>query len=131
MESSNRHARRGHTIEAAGVTGQALEILAGMVDPTLLVPVGGAAGAAARAAFRVGKFVPPEVLAKGVATLAEELADAGFQEAILQATQEGRSASDGAIDAAKGLLTDKAMEKLRETPEVKRALKTLESLLVR
>jgi len=119
------------TIEAAGMTGQALSVLAGMVDPTLLIPVGGVAGAAAKAALRVGKFVPPEVLAKGVATLTEELADAGLQEAILQATQEGRSARDGAVDAAKGVLTDKAIEKLRETPEVKRALKTLEGLLVR
>ena len=80
------------TIAAAGGFGIASAIAAGILDPTILIPVGGQIGAAGKAggsAWRVGAGAARGARAAFVGV--------GAQEAVLQASQELRTAEETEI----------------------------------
>lgn len=80
------------TIEASGGFGVLSAMAAGVLDPTLLIPVGGtfaAAGKAGGAVWRAGRGARVGATAGAVGTAA--------QEAGLQATQETRTAGESGI----------------------------------
>lgn len=80
------------TISAAGTLGVVSAMAAGVLDPTILIPVGGevaAAGKAGGAAWKVGRGAAAGARAAAIGTTAQELA--------LQGTQETRTAQESAF----------------------------------
>lgn len=78
------------TLEAAGASGIAAEMAAGLLDPINLIPVGGAAIRAARAGERI--------LDGAIYTAKAGLIGAASAEALLQSSQETRTAKESALN---------------------------------
>lgn len=78
------------TLAASGVTGTIAGLAAGILDPTILIPVGGEISLAGKSVWAVGKGSARVGAAAGVAT--------AVQEGGLQITQETRTAEESAIN---------------------------------
>jgi hypothetical protein len=77
------------TLAAAGGGGIAASLLAGVVDPTILIPVGGEIALAGKGVWRFGRGAMVGARAAAVGTAA--------QEGVLQATQELRTPEESAM----------------------------------
>lgn len=78
------------TLAAAGTPGIAAGILASVLDPTILIPIGGEVAAAGKGGYAVARSAVRVGVAGGVST--------AVQEAGLQATQETRTAEESALN---------------------------------
>lgn len=83
------------TLAASGWTGTFTGMGAGIVDPTLLVPIGGEV-TAAKSGYSLGKAALRGGVAGGALI--------GTQETALQATQETRPASESAVNIGGGII---------------------------
>ena len=86
------------TMAAAGTLGTVSAMAAGILDPTILIPVGGevaAAGKAGGAAWKVGRGAAAGARAAAIGTTAQELALHGTQET--RTTEESALAIGGSI----------------------------------
>ena len=84
------------TLAAGGWGGTVAGMIAGTVDPTLLIPVGGEVALAGKGVWRLGKAAVGGAIAGGVGT--------AIQEGALQATQETRTAESTAMNIGGGVI---------------------------
>ena len=87
----DQETRDRQTLAASGWTGTVASMAAGVLDPMLLIPIGGEAAVGARTAYRVAR----SAVVVGAATAA--------QEGALQATQETRPLEESAINIGTGI----------------------------
>lgn len=90
-ENENRR-----TLAAGGWGGTVAGMIAGTIDPTLLIPVGGEVALAGKGVWRLGKAAAGGAVAGGVGT--------AIQEGALQATQETRTAESTAMNIGGGVI---------------------------
>lgn len=114
-------------IASAGWTGTISAMAAGVLDPTLLIPIGGeiiAAGKVGGTAYRVGRGAAAGARAGAIGV--------GTQEALLQATQETRTAEESLLNIGGGVvlggLIGGAAAKLLSRPEQLAAQEALQRL---
>lgn len=84
-ENENRR-----TVAAAGGTGTIASIAASILDPTILIPVGGEVALAGKGAYAVGRTAVRVGAVAGAST--------ALQEGVLHATQETRTGEESAIN---------------------------------
>lgn len=88
-ERIDREEENRRTVAAAGGTGTVASIAAAILDPTLLIPIGGEVAAAGKGAYALRSAVRVGAVA-GAAT--------AVQEGVLQATQETRTGEESAFN---------------------------------
>ena len=86
----DREEENRRTVAAAGGTGTIASIAASILDPTLLIPVGGEIAAAGKGSYAVARSAVRVGMVAGAAT--------AVQEGVLQATQETRTAEESAFN---------------------------------
>jgi len=84
------------TLAAAGWGGTIAGMTAGIIDPTLLIPVGGEVALAGKATWRLGRGALAGARAGGVGV--------AIQEGLLQSTQETRTAEESALAIGGGIV---------------------------
>lgn len=90
----DREMENDRTLASAGVGGFVASLAAGIIDPTILVPVGGGIRAGAQGAWSVSR----SALAVGAAGFAGST----LQEGLLQTSQETRTLEESAINIGAG-----------------------------
>jgi hypothetical protein len=92
----DREAEDRRTLAAGGWGGTVTGMIAGIIDPTLLIPVGGEVALAGKATWRLGRGALAGARAGGIGT--------AIQEGLLQSTQETRTAEDTAFAIGGGIV---------------------------
>ena len=93
IDSENEDRR---TLAAGGWGGTATGIIAGVIDPTLLIPVGGEVALAGKGVWKLGRGALAGARAGGIGV--------AVQEGLLQSTQETRTAEESAIAIGGGIV---------------------------
>lgn len=86
----DREEENRRTVAAAGTTGVIASIAASVLDPTILIPIGGEVAAAGKGSYAIGRAAVRVGATAGAST--------ALQEGALQATQETRTAEESAIN---------------------------------
>lgn len=86
----DREEENRRTVAAAGGWGTVASIAASVIDPTILIPIGGEVAAAGKGAYAIGRSAVRVGIAAGAAT--------AVQEGVLQATQETRTGEESAFN---------------------------------
>lgn len=94
--SIDRQEADRRTVEAGGAAGTVAGILAGTVDPTILIPVGGEISLAGKGVWTIGRGALAGSRAGAIGT-------AGY-EAALQATQETRTMEESLVNISTGVV---------------------------
>ena len=94
--SIDRQEQDRQTVDAGGFAGTVSGIIAGTIDPTILLPVGGEIKLAGEGAWSVGKAALAGARAGGIGTTAYELG--------LQASQDIRSKEESLVNIGSGIV---------------------------
>lgn len=86
----DREEENRRTVAAAGTTGVVASIAASVLDPTILIPIGGEVAAAGKGSYAIGRAALRVGAAAGAST--------ALQEGVLQATQETRTAEESTFN---------------------------------
>ncbi len=92
----DRETEDRRTLAAAGWGGTIAGMTAGIIDPTLLIPVGGEIALAGKGAWRLGRGALVGARAGAIGT--------GIQEGLLQSTQELRTGEESAFAIGGGIV---------------------------
>jgi hypothetical protein len=84
------------TLAAGGLGGTIAGMAAGIVDPTLLIPVGGEVALAGKGVWKLGRGALAGARAGGIGV--------AVQEGLLQSTQETRTAEESALNIGGGIV---------------------------